>query len=538
LKQKKHRGNIVTLKGELFSARGRITGGEASKSGTSVILERKKEIKQLEEAIKINSKKLKEIDSSHEKLMEEMALYEAKLENIDDLREENVVKLRNIEKKYYELEDRLKRLKKERAIVEVEIQEEDSYNLEYNKQISSKSVEKVDVEKFMESLRENLESKKRELTKEKVALENLNRDFSDIKINYLNKKEVVKQLLNEIMKNEDELKEIIFEKKEIDNRNEFLKEELKTLEERLLRLEDDYLKDETKYKNEFEEIKTNKELYKQLEVEEKNFIKAVNDCEKEIIELNNKKSRKLEKKEKLGEDLRVVVRKLEDLKEVEIINFSGDIAREKRNLSSYEGKLKSLGIVNLLSIEEFKEVKEKFEYIVKQRDDLTESRKSLNKLIADIEKVIEMKFYKAFTSISKNFNYMCKEVLNNSVGRLRLVDSEKLLDSGVEILVKFKNKKTQPITLLSGGEKSMVAVAFIMSIFMYKPSPFTFFDEIEAALDETNTKRLINKLKEFTDKSQFILITHNKETMRNSDRLFGVTMNKELGESRLIAVNM
>ena len=89
---------------------------------------------------------------------------------------------------------------------------------------------------------------------------------------------------------------------------------------------------------------------------------------------------------------------------------------------------------------------------------------------------------------------------------------------------------------LSGGEKSMVAVALIMAIFMYKPSPFTFFDEIEAALDESNTKRLLKKLKEFTDKSQFILITHNKHTMKESDQLYGVTMNKEIGESKILSV--
>ncbi|MGL5964103.1 MAG: AAA family ATPase, partial [Fusobacteriaceae bacterium] len=90
--------------------------------------------------------------------------------------------------------------------------------------------------------------------------------------------------------------------------------------------------------------------------------------------------------------------------------------------------------------------------------------------------------------------------------------------------------------LFSGGEKSMVAIAFIMAIFMYKPSPFTFLDEIEAALDDKNTKKLINKLKEFTDRSQFILITHNKETMKESDTIFGVTMNKEIGISKIVPV--
>jgi hypothetical protein len=103
--------------------------------------------------------------------------------------------------------------------------------------------------------------------------------------------------------------------------------------------------------------------------------------------------------------------------------------------------------------------------------------------------------------------------------------------------VKYRNKPEQTLSLLSGGEKSMLAVAFIISIFMYKPSPFTFFDEVEAALDEQNTKKLVELLNKFTY-SQFIMITHNKETMKGADRLYGVTMNKEVGESIIVSVDI
>ncbi len=115
-----------------------------------------------------------------------------------------------------------------------------------------------------------------------------------------------------------------------------------------------------------------------------------------------------------------------------------------------------------------------------------------------------------YESINTNFNEMCMDILQNSEGKLLLTEGETLEDSGIDIVVKFKNKKQQSLSLFSGGEKSMVAIAFIMAIFMYKPSPFTFLDEIEAALDDKNTRKLIGKLKEFTEKSQFILITHLK----------------------------
>ncbi len=190
----------------------------------------------------------------------------------------------------------------------------------------------------------------------------------------------------------------------------------------------------------------------------------------------------------------------------------------------------------LLAVDEYESAKEKYEFLYNQKVDLVDSKKNLETLIKEIEDVVKSSFKEAYQEIDKNFNYMCKEILNNSIGNLSLLDENDLLESGVELMVKFKNKKYQSLSLLSGGEKSMVAVALIMAIFMYKPSPFTFFDEIEAALDESNTKRLLKKLKEFTDKSQFILITHNKHTMKESDQLYGVTMNKEIGESKILSV--
>ena len=166
------------------------------------------------------------------------------------------------------------------------------------------------------------------------------------------------------------------------------------------------------------------------------------------------------------------------------------------------------------------------------------SRESLFTLIKDIEGEITEKFSYALKEINSNFVYMCKEILNNAKGEIKILDEENLLETGLELSVKYKNKPEQTLLLLSGGEKSMLAVSFIMAIFIFKPSPFTFFDEIEAALDDANTKKIVKLLNEFTNKSQFILITHNKETMKGSHRLYGVTMNKEIGESRIVSVDI
>ena len=190
------------------------------------------------------------------------------------------------------------------------------------------------------------------------------------------------------------------------------------------------------------------------------------------------------------------------------------------------------------SIEKFERENKEYENLVNQKKDLVESRKTLLEFIEEIENEVRVKFLTAYKEINKNFEYMCENILNGAKGNIKLINPEDILTTGLELSVKYKNKPEQSLLLLSGGEKSMLAVSFIMAIFMFRPSPFTFFDEIEAALDEKNTKKIVELLHDFTDKSQFILITHNKETMKGSHRLYGITMNKEIGETKVVSVDV
>ena len=241
--------------------------------------------------------------------------------------------------------------------------------------------------------------------------------------------------------------------------------------------------------------------------------------------------------ERLKSDLERLKENLESLEEIESVEISIENIKEcKERFKSLDNRLKNFQAVNLLAIEEFKELNEKYTFLSSQKEDLVKGKNVLLDLIKEIDETIHSRFFTAYKAIDENFNKMCMETINNAEGKLILNNPDNFDECGVEIFVKFRNKKRQSLSLLSGGEKSMVAIAFIMGIFMFKPSPFTFLDEIEAALDEKNTRKLIGKLKEFTDKSQFILITHNKDTMRESESIFGVTMNKEIGISKIVPV--
>jgi len=536
-KANNHRGNIVTLKGELISGRGKITGGQHIKSASSIIFERKKEIKKISSLVDSLHKNYNILDEKHSLLNEQMETYEKQLENIDDLKEKQEGLLRNISRHINDIDNNIKKELKKLKIVELEQQEEQNYIDEYTKQSKSAIAKKFDAESFLKKSKDLLISNNNKLADVKATIETINKSHSSVKINFLNKKESQKQLSKEINRNHEELKSSTKAYEKIIEDIHRINADIKEINDKLNNIENLYLDESTRYEKEFTLIKDKRKQLEELEILEKKEILSVKNIEKDIILQENKVKNIIEKYEKITSillRLEESLNELEDIEPLEIENIN--FKESKERLLTYENRLKGLGVVNLLAIEEFKELSEKYIFITSQRDDLVKSKKTLLNLISEIEENIKVQFYTAYKEINKNFGYMCHEVLNNSVGRLQLKDDENIIESGIDLIVKFQNKKSQSITLLSGGEKSMVAIAFIMALFMYKPSPFTFFDEIEAALDETNIKKLIKKLKEFTDRSQFILITHNKETMRRSDTLYGVTMNKELGESKIISV--
>ncbi len=537
-KSNAHRGNIVTISGELLSGRGRITGGENLRSASSQIFERKKEIKKLTEIAEKLGSEYKSQEKEYNTLTSLMEKTEEELMTMDDLKE----KLRLDVKKLAELLDDMKskeeKLIKGMKVVEMEIKEEELYISEYKKQEKNAQGKKLEIEEVMDNLRSTIEEDNKKVMKLKDEIESIKNDFSDKKINFLNNKEKLKQIQRELLKEKEMQKEMEGQRNMLSERVEKLYAGIEELSEKLDDLEKSFENENVRYEKEFMDIKSKKNRYHELEKEERELIKQVKNIENKIVIENNKLSQEFSKKGNLEIEIENLKGKLHELEEAEAKSVEGDLKEATERLMKLEVRIKALGPVNLLAIEEFQELKTKYDFVLSQRNDLMSSEKSLRELIKDIESIIEMKFFEAYKSINENFGYMCREILSNSEGKLELTNMENLQETGVELLVKYRNKKRQSITLLSGGEKSMVAVAFIMAIFMYKPSPFTFFDEIEAALDETNTKKLIRKLKEFTDKSQFILITHNKETMKESDTLYGVTMNKEIGESRIISVTM
>ena len=208
-----------------------------------------------------------------------------------------------------------------------------------------------------------------------------------------------------------------------------------------------------------------------------------------------------------------------------------------RQLSEDRRGLERLGEVNLAALEEYEDVIGRYNYLEEQRLDLEESVESIRKAIAKINRTCRERFKDAYDLVSGHFERMYPALVGGGQARLILTDEEDLLETGVEIFVQPPGKRLQNLELLSGGEKAMTAIALIFSLFMVKPSPFCLLDEVDAPLDEGNGGRFNDMLKEMSERSQFIVITHNKKTMEAVDTLYGVTM-PDPGVSRLVTVQI
>jgi len=207
----------------------------------------------------------------------------------------------------------------------------------------------------------------------------------------------------------------------------------------------------------------------------------------------------------------------------------------KSEADALRSRLNSMGAVNLVAIEEYAELKQRFDFLKTQSDDLTSAKTALLKAIDEINQTSQMQFELTFEQIRKNFEYTFNTLFGGGKAALELIATEDILESGIEIVAQPPGTKLKSITLLSGGQKTLTAVALLFALYMVKPSPFCLLDELDAPLDESNIGRFTDLLKKFVGESQFIIITHSKRTVSAANAIYGVTM-EERGVSKTVSM--
>jgi chromosome segregation protein len=212
-----------------------------------------------------------------------------------------------------------------------------------------------------------------------------------------------------------------------------------------------------------------------------------------------------------------------------------DLAAARERLDQLRTKLDEMGSVNMMALEELEEAEQRFRFLSGQRDDILKSIRGTEEALTEIKRRSREKFRHAFLRINENFQKMFVELFGGGRGEMVLIDEEDVLESGIDLIAQPPGKRLQNVLLLSGGEKAMAAIALVLSIFQFRPSPFCILDEVDAPLDEVNVGRFSEKVIEMSRETQFLMITHNKRSMESARALYGVTM-EEPGVSKLVSV--
>jgi chromosome segregation protein len=236
--------------------------------------------------------------------------------------------------------------------------------------------------------------------------------------------------------------------------------------------------------------------------------------------------------EKCSQDLNT---SLSSLIESEVFEEDFDLSECRDRADDLRTRLEGFGAINMLAVEELTEAEERLLFLTSQRQDIIDSIASAEEALREIKERSRAKFRDAFEAINANFIEFFSELFGGGKGQMTLLESDDVLEAGIEVVAQPPGKRLQNILLLSGGEKAMTAIALVLAIFRYRPSPFCLLDEVDAPLDDANVGRFVTKIASMSEKTQFIVITHNKRTMEAAKALYGVTM-QEAGVSRIVSV--
>ncbi len=541
-KKYNHSFKIVTKDGDVLNVGGSITGGFINNKTGNIFI-RSKEIEILQKDIDSLYKKEANISIDYQSMDEKLQNIELDLDDIRnkihsyqvdkaskiqiiDQINKNIEKYKNTKNNFLIEDKQLKEQIDNNKLKLEELQNKfDDLKL-FNDEISIK----------LDNLQNSFPQYKEKRQAYTEEITNLKINIGVLEENYKNAIQNLEQKDNFLLENESILEKYVKDignlekfiedkKKEIDNLYSFILEQKKNRkdeEDKVLNLE----KDKEKLY----------EILKQNEIKLQDILENISTIKTEYAQVNIN----LENLNQEKQNLYNILWNKYELTFHEALNYKNnnfsikDLEIKEKSLKE---EIKSLGYINVGAIEEYNETKERYNFLISQRQDIEESEEKLKDIIVKLTDLMEKQFKENFKIISNNFNQVFSDIFDGGNAYLRLNDKNNVLESGIEIIAKPPGKMLQNLSLLSGGERALTAIALLFAILKMKPSPFCVLDEIEAALDDANVIRYANYLKKLSKETQFIIITHRKGSMEVSDILYGVTM-EEQGISKLVSVNL
>ncbi len=533
------KSRIVSLDGQLISPIGTITGGSMDRSERTDLISQRRILKDVENEIITVSNEIKKIENSlsesHNR-MEEI-LYERKeiesallkenislnnsrgnknallsklaelqkdVNNLEKMRNDYASRLEKNEKTISESEERIRNIDSELSELELVKRNDSTEDIRRRQEMEKLQENMIDLKMQLNSIRERFNGYTGEKTRLSARVEALSSQISSID-------NELKRMMSEITASQDRLKNSEKELESIRKDAEKLFERSKDTrgdrEELLKKMEE---MDKTSIQKR-DEISSIREALHALDVERISVESSIQNTLSELQKVQGN---------------------VEDAKEIDDQTFE-NLGRE---IEDYERKMKFLGPVDLSSIEEYNETEKRFNDLKVQKDDLENSYNSLQEVIKKTDEEARIRLTSTIGKVNENFGRMISVLFSEGTGMLSFTEGLDILDAPVEISVKIPGKKMQKLYTMSGGEKSLVGIAFIFSLLMINPSPFYILDEVDAALDDFSTQRFIDLLEEYAKKATFIVITHNKFIMEKANMLYGITMID--GTSTIIPVEL
>ncbi len=527
---------IVTLDGEIITHEGIIIIGKGQE-----ILKRKNEIEELQKIITEQQDRLKYYEKALNELMEGFSIYKKNLnetENkISELQQTIVLSEQNLKNR----KDEIIRKKKKISLMEAEIKAffHEKQSLDISLLAIGEEIKRLESDKSESS--KSLSSLQRSIISIRKEHDRTSDEMNDLKISLTSYRERIDALNKEKANILETISEMQIQKKQADS--EIIEcvekitnsskeiEELKIKMKSYLEKNDNIRKSKSTIKEDIEVIKMNLQL---KESQLKNILSGLDMITKNLSEL---KTKLMENKLKTENIKKMIMQKYSILigdYYVETADFN--ISDGENLLAQISHKIKELGAVNLGTIEEFEELKNRYDFILKQKQDIETSISELEETIGRIDNTTKKRLREAYSALKIKFSEIFTELFGEG-GRADIVltDENDILESGIEIIAQPPGKKLQNLNLLSGGEKALTTLALMFAGFAIRPVPLCLLDEVDAALDESNAARFAQILRRFSSYTQFLVITHNRATMEAADFLYGITA-EDPGVSKVISL--
>ncbi|MFD1850411.1 chromosome segregation protein SMC [Oceanobacillus bengalensis] len=540
-RQMQRRFRVVTLEGDVVNPGGSMSGGAGKKTNQSLFT-REKDLE--EETLRMNEyqEKIVIFEKKVKNKKQEIAEIEGRIKIEEDAVTNEQKKLQQLQTEYRELELKLDSLNDNLYMYD---QDNKQYSLDQEQLEMRDKALSIDLEHIKQQLAK-IENKIERLTEQEVAFkgnhEKLQNDYHQYRVSFAEQEERVKNQREKVNATKEQLTLL---KQQNDKYSNDLAKLLaiedgdETEEEIILMIE----------KSKLEKATLTSSIQEKRQ-ERANLSQFVQDEERELKEENKKHHilmQAIQQKEVQANRLDVdLENRLTHLQTEYTMTYekarntyekADDIVEAKAVVLQIKSEIDQLGNVNLGAIDEYERIAERHGFLTEQQADLVEAKNTLFAVIAEMDEEMERRFDVTFSKIKEEFAVVFKQLFGGGHAELKLTDPKQLLDTGVDIIAQPPGKKLQNLALLSGGERALTAIALLFAILRVRPVPFCILDEVEAALDEANVSRFAKYVKLYSEDTQFIVITHRKGTMEESDVLYGVTM-QESGVSRMVSVRL